>query len=346
MNNKALVTVIMPAWNAREHIEGSVRSVLEQSYPRLRLLVVDDGSTDDTAAVLARIAREDPRLLAVTVPNGGPAAARNRALDLLPEDTDYVMFIDSDDLLLPDALETALGGAESGADLVIFGFRIRQPDGSTRDYREPEADLPRDRLGAALPALYKANLLNQVWGKLFSARLLREGGIRFPDYRWGEDRLFVFDALERAQRVRVLPHCLYLYVMHRGESLITRYYDKKFDVCCLIDRRAGALCRELRVEDDGAFRYMFAKSVFSCLTNLFSASCPLSRKEKREAVRHICGSPQVREQLRDLPGGPSVRLPAALVLSGNTGLILLGFRALVGFSRLAPRLFTALKHRK
>ena len=262
------IAVIMPAWNAEAYIEASVRSVLEQSHRNLQLLVVNDGSTDGTAAVLARLAAEDPRVQPMTVINGGPARARNLALDALEEDVAYVSFLDADDLLLPDALSYALEGAESGAELVIFGFRIVRPDGSARDYCEPAALLDREALGASLARLYKANLLNQVWGKLYAAELLRT--VRFPDYRWGEDRLFVFDVLRAAQKVCVLPDCRYCYQMHPGESLISRYYDKKFAVTLEIDRRMEALCAQLGVKEDADFRYMFAKSVFSCLTTLFA----------------------------------------------------------------------------
>ena len=128
----AALTLIMPAWNAEKYIERSVRSVLDQHYRDLRLFAVDDGSTDGTAAILARLAAEDARLTPVTVPNGGPGRARNLALDLLDEDTKYIMFIDADDVLLPDAAEKAVAAAEAGADLVLFGFSIMAVDGSRR----------------------------------------------------------------------------------------------------------------------------------------------------------------------------------------------------------------------
>ena len=214
-----LVMVIVPAWNAENYIEATLRSVLAQTYRALRIFVVDDGSTDTTPQILARLAAEDPRLSFVTVANGGPAAARNCALARLPEETRWVMFLDADDQLLPEALETALANGD-GADLVLFGYAIRRQDGSLRPYCEPEELLDREGLARALPRLYKANLLNQVWAKLFAAPILE--GLRFPDYRWGEDRLFLFDALERAVTIKVLPQILHRYIMHEGESLITR----------------------------------------------------------------------------------------------------------------------------
>lgn len=342
----ARTSIIMPAYNAEAWIEGSVRSVLDQTERDLRLLVVDDGSTDGTAAILARLAAEDERLTPLRVPNGGPARARNLALGQIGEETDYVMFLDADDLLLPDALAYALQGARRGAELTVFGFSIRGLDGQLRDYCEPEALLERGTIGPALGRLYKANLLNQVWGKLFSARLLREHAIRFPDYRWGEDRLFLFAVLEHCERICILPACKYQYAMHPGESLISKYYEKKFPVCLEIDERAQALCRRFGVEYDAAFRYMFLKSVFSCLTTLFTPGCPLDGAGRRAAVQEILASEQLKERSRGAEGGLPVQVLAAVLRSGSPVLNLAAFRAVAGVGRAAPELFRKLKHRK
>lgn len=338
-----LVTVIIPAWNAERYLEATLRSVLGQSYPRLRVLVVDDGSTDSTPAILERLRREDPRLQYMTVPNGGPAKARNTALEHLGPETDYVMFLDADDLLEKDAVSYALEGAE-GAELVIFGFAIRQMDGTLLPYCERSQLLDRSSLGASLARLYKANLLNQVWAKLYSVELLRD--LRFPDYRWGEDRLFLFQALERAEKVKILPECKHRYVMHEGESLITRYYDKKFRVCCEIDGRMEELSQKLGVSSQGDFRYMFAKSVFSCLTTLYARSCSLSRAEKRAVVSQIVNDERVQRRCRDASGGLPTKLLCAVLRSRLVWLNLFVFKLVAWSGEHFPRLFTRLKHRK
>ena len=338
-----LVTVIIPAWNAERWIENTLRSVLGQSYRDLCVLVIDDGSTDSTPGILERLHREDGRLGYETVPNGGPARARNHALEHLPAGTDYVMFLDADDLLEPDAIEYALQNTD-GAELVIFGFSIRQMDGSLRPYCERDQLLDRESLGTELGRLYKSNLLNQVWAKLFSVDLVRE--LRFPDYRWGEDRLFLFQALERAKGIRVLPESKHRYVMHEGESLITRYYDKKFRVCCEIDGQMEKLCRSLGVRDEADFRYMFAKSVFSCLTNLYARSCTLSKAEKRSVAAQIVQDERVRRRCRDAAGGLPTRALCAVLRGGNVTLTLLCFRLVAWCGEHLPGLFTRIKHRK
>lgn len=338
------VTVILPAWNAEATVETAVRSVLNQTHRNLRLLAVDDGSTDRTSAILRRLAAEDRRLRVLTLPNGGPAAARNRALAALEPDTDYVMFLDADDYLISDAVASALQGAARGAELVIFGYAIQIPDGGVRLYREAPMQLAGETLRAALPRLYRANLLSQVWGKLYAAPLLR--GLRFPDLRWGEDRLFLFDVLERTGRVCVLPVCGYCYVMRPGESLISRYDPGKFSVCCTVDARMETLCDPRLPAEEASLRAMFAKSVFSCMTTLFSPSCSLGRREKRGAVRRMLRHPRVRRRCRKAAGGLPVRLLCAVLRSGMAELNLLSFRLVALAGRCCPGLYFRLKHRK
>lgn len=345
MNEHPKVSIVVPAYNAAGYVEGCINSVLAQSCGSFELIIVNDGSKDDTAAVVSAVAEKDSRVRLLTVENGGPAAARERGLAIADPEAEYVMFLDSDDRLLPDALEYALGGAKD-ADMVIFGFTIVGVDGSERYYCEPEQLIDRAGMAEALPRLYKANLLNQVWGKLYRASLIRNNGIRFRDFRWGEDRLYVFDCLEKIDRVSVLPGCKYRYIMHRGESLITKYYDRKLEVCLLSDKRIEQLCTEFGAESDGSMEYMFMKSIFSCLTNLFTPSCPLSYLEKRSYVRRVITNSRVLRRSEAALGGAAVKLPCAVIRSGNVTLTMFAFRMMALAGKLFPKLFMQIKHRK
>ena len=308
MNEHPKVSIVVPAYNAAGYVEGCINSVLAQSCGSFELIIVNDGSKDDTAAVVSAMAEKDTRVKLLTVENGGPAAAREHGLAAADPEAEYVMFLDSDDLLLPDALEYALGGA-NGADMVIFGYTIVGVDGSERYYCEPEQLIDRAGMAEALPRLYKANLLNQVWGKLYRASLIRNNGIRFRDFRWGEDRLFIFDCLERAGSVAVLPECKYSYIMHPGQSRISSYYDKKFEVCLAADTRAQQLCRRFGAEDDDPHKKgleMIFNQYKEALTRLGVTPIDCVGKEfdpeRHNAVMHIedesCGENTVVEVLQ------------------------------------------------
>lgn len=337
--------VIMPAWNAEKTIERTVRSILAQTMGDLVLIAVDDGSTDATGAILKRLQAEDARVYPITVQNGGPARARNIALEAVPAGTEYLAFSDADDLLSPDALEYAIENA-GDADLLLMGFSILNPDGSEAKYFEPAARYTPGTIGPALGRLYKANLLNQVWGKLFKASLVLDNALRFSDYRWGEDRLFIYDCLEHAQSVAVLPECKYQYIMYPGDSLITRYYDRKLDICVESDRRMEALCERFGVADQRDQRYMFMKSIFSCLTTLFSPRCTLTTAQKRADIRRAVTNERVRSRSRDVFGGAAVQALCAVIRTKNVTLNYVTFRFVARAGMVAPRLFTRLKHRK
>jgi glycosyltransferase involved in cell wall biosynthesis len=146
------VAVIMPAYNASEFIESSVRSILSQSFCDMELIVVNDGSKDNTGELLAALAAEDKRLRPVTVENGGPAMARNHGLDLVQPGTEYIMFADSDDELAPGAIAYAVEKM-AGADLALLGFTIRNADGSEANYFEPEEYLTAENVRSFFEAV-------------------------------------------------------------------------------------------------------------------------------------------------------------------------------------------------
>ena len=130
------VSVIIPAYNAEEYIERAMKSVLGQTHEELELIVVDDGSTDGTQDIAARIAYTDTRAHIIRMPNSGPAVARNRGMEAISPDADYVMFVDADDYIAPDAVEYALTAAamasskrafRSGSEAMVSGVTTSTP---------------------------------------------------------------------------------------------------------------------------------------------------------------------------------------------------------------------------
>lgn len=344
-NNNGKVAVIIPAYNAAAYIASCLESILSQNYPNLEVLVVNDGSTDDTAAIVSSIAQDDPRVLLKSVPNAGPASARNYALDAIEKHADYIMFCDADDLMEQNAVQMAVSEANSGADVVIMGFNIVEPDQSRSSYSEQTAWYYPNTLGLQLGNLYKANLLNQVWGKLFRAELIEKNHIRFPDYRWGEDRFFVFDCLSCAKSISVLSATGYLYIMYPG-TLINSYQANKAEVCVRIDQRVNRLCEEFHVAEDAPFRYMFIKSIFSCMVTLFTPKCPLNRKEKCAYIRQIVNDAYVLSRCKGGAGGIAGKAVGAVLSSRSVFLNYCAAGFAAKFGNAFPELFRKIKHKK
>lgn len=127
---RSVVSVIMPAWNAAGTIVEAIESVLQQSFSDLELIVVDDGSTDDTADQVRSM--HDPRLALLSIPHSGVGAARNRGVAAACGD--YISFLDADDIWLPDKLEVQVELLEAQpAAGAVYGFVDKiDADGTAR----------------------------------------------------------------------------------------------------------------------------------------------------------------------------------------------------------------------
>src|SRR4030095_12920383 len=115
---KKLVSILIPAYNAAEFIAETIESVLAQTWPRKEIIVVNDGSQDDTLAIARQF--ESKQVLVVTKDNEGAAATRNKAFSLCQGD--YIQWLDADDLLSPNQIspQIALGGGRLGRRPLIF----------------------------------------------------------------------------------------------------------------------------------------------------------------------------------------------------------------------------------
>jgi len=112
MKNQPLTTVVIPAYNAERFIERTLRSALRQTYTNLEIIVVDDGSTDDTRAVAETVAAGDDRVRIFSVPNGGVAKARNIGIE--KASGEFVAFLDADDLWHPAKIELQVAALTAG----------------------------------------------------------------------------------------------------------------------------------------------------------------------------------------------------------------------------------------
>ncbi|MBQ3404389.1 MAG: glycosyltransferase family 2 protein [Oscillospiraceae bacterium] len=342
-----LISVIIPAYNAAGQLHLSVGSVLKQDMGDFELIIINDGSKDNTADMARSMAENDSRIVVYNVENGGPASARNRGIEYAKGQ--YIMFLDADDTLEPDALSQAASAIGDSPILLTGYYIINSNDTQKIPYFFDSARLMKDELGESFVPLYVSNLLNQCWAKLYLTSFLRDNRIIFEDYRFGEDRLFILECLRAASSVSIGSACIYNYYVNNGTSLVSRFYDKKFDVCCLLADRAESLTRELGVWNDNAQRdlaYMYIKSVASCLTTTFSDSFTGGSTARKEYFRSILGCEQVRDAARiRFEKGFFAEALRTVFKTGSVPLNILAIRLMVLANKLSPRAFIKIKHR-
>lgn len=340
-----MISLIIPAYNSQRQIENCIASILAQTYQDFEVLIINDGSTDNTANIINQLSKKDNRIKLINIDNSGPAKAREIGILSTSINSDYIFFCDADDELCHDALEKAIN-ASNGSDLTILGYTLVNTDGSTNNFYEPDGCYSIDTFGQVFSNLYKANLLNQVWGKLYKTSFIKNNSISFPNYRWGEDRFFIFDCLEYASQITVSSSCVYLYNIQPSDSLISNFFENKPLICKEIDIRVENLRHKYMISDDNAFKYMFAKSIFSCMANMFTSSCNLSFKEKKEYTRKILTDNYIIDRITDVNGNLYIKLISKIMLSKYILLNIFIAKFASVSSKVLPKLFEKIKHKK
>ena len=227
MSEPVRFSVLVPVYNVAPYLSACVDSVLGQSYPNFELLLVDDGSTDDSGCICDAYAARDARVKVFHKANGGLISARRYAVERFSGD--YCVFLDSDDSIVPDTLEILEKAIrESEADCVIYGIRWNRPDGVEHILCPPEicGRVYTDKR-EVLNILLNDSSFNSLCRKCVKASCFdgRDFSLFFSVSR-GEDRLQSVEILENAASYFFLPEELYVYRVNDSSITHSVRYDQ------------------------------------------------------------------------------------------------------------------------
>lgn len=229
--NNPLVSVIVPVYNAARWLPELFGSLRSQTYGNMEVILVDDGSTDMSAADCVRLSDGDPRFRIVRKPNGGLSSARNFGLE--HAGGEWIFFIDADDMVQPQALERLVTTARTThADIVVGSFENTSRMSSPPANRSPRILAPHE---AVAVSLYQTPPMNHAWGTLYSRGIFFPDGPRFTEGLWYEDLDLFYRLFERASRVAYLPEKLYFY-RKNPSSFINTVSPARFDALRVTDK--------------------------------------------------------------------------------------------------------------
>jgi glycosyltransferase involved in cell wall biosynthesis len=228
---RPLVSVVMPVFNVAGYLSACLDSIRSQHVRGLEIIAVDDGSTDDSAVILAEAARAEPRLQVVTQPNAGLGAARNAGV--ANASGQFLWFVDSDDVLVPGAIERLLAGiTATGSDLAT-GNVLRLSGADTSPARFLAPTFERNRLRTHIhrfPALIADRV---AWNKLYRRSFWDAHDFRFPEGVHYEDQYVTLPAHYLARAVDVHRDPVYLWRIRDDADSITQQRE---DPKSMVDR--------------------------------------------------------------------------------------------------------------
>ncbi|MDO4331701.1 MAG: glycosyltransferase family 2 protein [Eubacteriales bacterium] len=218
----ALVSIIVPVYNAEKYLNRCVDSILSQDYPHFELLLMNDGSTDSSGGICDAYAQKDARVRVVHKENTGVSDTRNRALDLARGE--YIQFLDSDDWIVPEATRLLVRSMERyQCDMVIADFyRVSGERLAQKGDIEEDKVMTRQEFAACMienPADFYYGVL---WNKLFRREIIEAHNIRMDvSLSWCEDFLFNLEYIRHANSFYALQVPVYYYLKRKG-SLATQ----------------------------------------------------------------------------------------------------------------------------
>lgn len=217
-DEKDLISVIVPVYNVAQYLDRCVESILKQTYHRLEIILVDDGSTDASPAKCDAYARRDSRVRVIHKQNGGLSDARNAGLAVASGE--YIGYVDSDDWIEPDMYERMHQACVwHHAQLAVCRYFCEYKDQTKAGGDGCVVPLSREELLKIYIGGHKEYVIyNSVWSKLFHRDLV--SGTLFPKGRNSEDIMYTTRAFCKAERAVYLNQCFYHYVLDREGSIM------------------------------------------------------------------------------------------------------------------------------
>lgn len=214
------ISVIIPVYNSETYIEKCISSLINQSYSNFEVIVVDDGSTDQSISKAKYLTKNDDRFLFLKKTNGGQSSARNMGLRYAKGE--YIAFIDSDDYIDPLMFEHCMTklNIDPAIDIVIFGMQYINEKGVVSGKSMPDLEKyysQRDIL------LLEDSIDTSMSTKVYKAKL-------FSDYRFVEGMIYedqeILPKILYGKKITFIPYYLYFYVIHTGSTM--RKYNSHY----------------------------------------------------------------------------------------------------------------------
>ena len=307
-----MISIVIPVYNAEEYLEKCIESILDQTYPNWELVLVDNGSTDESMEICRAYAKKDVRITAFhQYRNQGVSVARNLGMERCLGD--FITFIDADDWVKKDYLEKLVKlQKKQDADLVICGY--------DRVYDEDRKKAPEETQKSGKYAIRTYNIKQYLkhyllegnthcWGVLYKSSVLEQ--LKFPSgLTIGEDLLFVLEAALRAEKIAVTDYMGYQYYINTEGAMLKKFTPSYMDQITCWERvlkRIGETYPQLTVKVESIL-VVSVLLVVGKIAELDIAEQKEYKKEMEECYRVFMQYGKKKEIRKYLPGGYKLKV--------------------------------------
>lgn len=295
------VSIIVPIYNGQDFIEKCVDMILKQTFTEFELILVNDGSKDNSEKICKRLALEDNRIKVLNKQNGGAWSARNFGINY--SIGKYIMFLDCDDSYDKNLIKEMYINIQN-ADLVICGqtdmlidkkgvkYKTITPQeryyNNKEEFLKDYIKLREEHIGATL------------WNKMYKRNIINKFDIKFKDFKRGEDVIFNLEYFEKVNSCRIINKALYFYRIDTCNPWWIRYKDSLYSV--LLDENQALIQKltEWDIYDDYAIKSIsshFIKGIIGYFNLICDSRNDFKIKEQCTKILDILAKPKVQQDL-------------------------------------------------
>lgn len=288
------ISVIVPVYNNEKNLKDCIESILNQTYKSFELILINDGSSDNSLEICEAYKTTDSRIVVYNQINSGASVARN--LGLRKMSGDYVIFVDADDTIKSNMLSEMLNvSLKYDLDFTMCGLTLKYFDINDELIKENEVK-PRSRilnhsdLPDKLLDLVESEIINGPVCKLIKSKIITENNLLMPpNLSLQEDLYFNISILEKIKKMGVIEESYYDYNIRMTESVTKKYYAEKFEMLDEVHDHILKFYKKYSKNNETIrnVEYIYIKNVYAGCINLFHDNCDLSRSEKIKYIKRI-----------------------------------------------------------
>lgn len=216
---ESCISIIVPVYNSENYLESCIKSVINQTYKNIQIILIDDGSTDQSAYIIDQYQKFDRRIVVIHQENAGVSCARNKGLSIAVGE--WIMFVDSDDFIDKDYCENMLHTTcKMNVDVLI-------ENSNNTDFKYYYEDNKNNLIKSCLSydEQYPFNI-DAPWGKIFRIKVIKENNIQFPtSLKRSEDAYFCMNVYHYANRIGIINTHGYQYNVHNDS--LSKHFSKE-----------------------------------------------------------------------------------------------------------------------
>lgn len=275
MNENPLISIIVPVYNVEKHLSKCIESIIDQTYSNLEIILIDDGSTDNSGKICDKYAVNDERIKIIHKENSGVSKARN--LGINSAHGEYISFVDSDDYVDKDYIrDMFLQVKQDGTQLSICNMMIdKNGKYSVRYSYDLNGVYSSEEI---LKKILNFEMTSSAWGKLLKKDLLND--VRFENYVIAEDLLFITKVLSKVKKVSVNNHYLYFYVLVASSAIHSGFKYSKYESLQVYNKIIKI------TENTSCYDY----AVGRCVSGNFNVLLKMPKNKYKEEYNKICNT--------------------------------------------------------